>query len=1077
MSINHYPKRRLPRWGGFGHSLCLRLLFLICAFSAFAVKAQTSVSGVVVDESGEPMIGVSVLEKGTSNATATNVDGEFHLKVSSLNAMLDFSYIGYTSVSQKASAHMKVAMKSSALQLEDVVVVAYGTQKKVTVTGAVNSVDNKEIKKSSAPNLSAALSGKLPGLTTIQTNGEPGRDDVVMYLRGAATTNGTSPLVLVDGVPRESIREIDANEIANVTVLKDASATAVFGVRGANGVILITTRRGEKGKLTVHPSVQYSMQTFARKRQRVDSWDYARLLNESRANAGIDPTFSEEEIAKFDTWRDGTGPSDPNDRYWYPNTNWEDILFKDYASMVRANVDVSGGSEKLQFFVNAGYLYQGGMYNTESKKQLGYSPQSTLNRYNFRSNIDYQFSKYVKASVNLASSIEKVNGTNGSREIIYADGLTASPASPGPTTSGDYYVQVGSEFRKARPGMVVKDPTEPTQSAYGNLNRKGYTLQTNTGINLDANLNVDLSFITPGLSAKGLVAFQSRSNTSMSGNRSFVSYGYSRIPIDEMPEPYYTFDGDDDEDSPLSMSRGFNNGWFVNVQAQVNYARTFNKKHYVTGMALAQRDVQDRQTGGSEPYPGLKHNMIGFSGRATYAFDSRYLAEVNVGYNGSEQFAPDNRFGFFPAFSAGWVASNEKFLINNTVLTNLKFRASYGKVGNDQIGSERFLYLGDTKKTGSGYWEYNIPSLGNGAKISENKIGNPNIQWETAWKQNYGVDISLFKDLSMSFDYFIEKREDILIQRQMVPYLNGLPLSSLPKVNMGKVDNQGYEITLNYHRTIGKDLQLNVGGNFAYNKNKVIYYDEPMLSEGYAYRYRTTGYSLGQNFGYIIDYSKDASRGLDGSGIFNTQEAIDAYGVKYSVGSGPRPGDFIYKDLNGDKIIDEKDQAPIGNSGRLPRITYGFNVGATWRGFDVSVLFQGVGQTWQRYAGKGIDEGVGSKSYTDMHLNRWTQERFEAGEKITFPRLANAADDFNHHPNSFFVMDRSYLRLKNVEIGYTLPENISKKFGASGFRVYISGDNLYTWDKLKTKSVDPEQTSVLTYPMLRTFNFGVSTNF
>lgn len=1077
MNINHsFSKRCFSRWIDFGHSKCLRLLLLlICALPALAAGAQIPVKGVVVDESGEPLIGVSVLEKGTSNATATDLSGEFSIKVSSPNSMLVFSYIGYSPIEQKAAEHMKISMKSAAVELEDVVIVAYGTQKKVTVTGAVNSVDNAEIKKSSAPNISAALAGKLPGLTTIQTNGEPGRDDVTMYLRGAATTNGTDPLILVDGVPRESIREIDANEIESVTVLKDASATAVFGVRGANGVILITSRRGEKGKVQVHPSVQYSMQTFSRKRQRVDSWDYARLLNEARANEGVGEAYNAEEIAKFDMWKNG-GPTDKDDRYWYPNTNWQEILFKDYASMVRANVDVSGGSDRLQYFVNAGYLYQGGMFNTESKSKLGYNPQSTLNRYNLRSNLDYTFSRYVKASLNLSSFIEKVNGTNGLKNVIYADGMSSSPTAPGPVTSSDYLVQVESEMRPARPDQVLHDPSQPTQSAFGNLNRRGYYLETRSGLNAIANLDVDLSFLTQGLSAKGLVSFESRNNSVMVANKSFVQYDFSRAASEIYDGPHYSFTGDDDEDSPISMSRGVDNEWFINMQAQLNYQRTFNKRHYVTAMILGQRDIRERKAGSGYPNVNIWYNVIGFSGRATYAYDSRYLAEVNIGYNGSEQFAPENRFGFFPAFSAGWVVSNEKFLIESQAITNLKLRASYGKVGNDKIGTSRFMYLDEISRAGSTYWNIAIPSLGNGGKIAETYIGNPSVRWETAWKQNYGFDLSLFKDFSLSFDYYIENREDVLISRRMIPLINGLPLSALPKVNMGKVDNEGYEVTLNYRKMINKDWSVNAGGNFSYNKNTVKYIDEPMKSADYAYRYRETGYSIGQLWGYKIDHSVDPATGRDGSGYFTSAESIEKSGLKYNIGT-PLPGDFIYQDLNQDGVIDDKDQAPIGYSDLLPRITYGFNFGASWKGIDVSVMFQGTGQYSRYYSGWGIDEGAGSHSFTDMHLGRWSEERYAAGEKITYPRLANSPNSISHEANDYFIMDASYLRLKNIEIGYTFPENLTKKFGASNLRVYVTGDNVYTWDHLKTKSLDPEQTDVLTYPLLRSFNFGVSANF
>ncbi|MGN0232313.1 MAG: SusC/RagA family TonB-linked outer membrane protein [Muribaculaceae bacterium] len=1057
-------------------NLLLASFLLIFGFAG--AQAQTVASGIVVDESGETLIGVTVMEKGTNNATATDFEGRYTLKVSSSKATLDFSYVGYNPASAKAEKNARVVMKSKTELLEEVVVVAYGVQKKATVTGSMASVNDEEIRKSSAPTVAAAIAGKIPGLTAIQTNGEPGNDDVNMYLRGAATTNGTNPLILVDGVPRESIREIDSNEIETLSVLKDASATAVFGVRGANGVILITTKRGQAGKMTVRPSVLYSIQSFNSSAKHMDSYTHALLSNEAKINEGASPEFTDDQIDKFKSWVDGRGgPDNAVDRYWYPNTDWQSLMFRDHASMVRTNVDVSGGTDRLQYFVNVGYLYQGGMFKTEDTKTLGYNPNSSLNRYNFRSNIDYKFSQYVKASVDVSSFIEKFNRTAGDWPTIWAGSIAHRPTAVGPVTSDEYQFYNGAEFNQIKSGGIVKDNTTSINSAYGYLNRQGYQLITRSGVNAIAQLNIDLSFLTKGLSLKGLVSFESRGNSTVSGTRSFVQYEYTRKSTEEHPEPYFILSGDDDEDGRLSVSRGNTSNWFLNAQIQANYARTFGK-HDVSGMVLFQRDIKEVSEGSGYSSPYLPFNVIGLSARATYAFDSRYMAEVNMGYNGSEQFAKGHRFGFFPAFSAGWLVSNEPFLKEyQQTLSNLKFRASYGKVGNDRLGSSRFLYIDDIQQSGSTYWNQAIPSLGGGGKISESMLGNNKLSWETAWKQNYGVDLGLFKNLNLSFDYFIEHRQDVLISRHMVPLLGGLSSSQLPRVNMGKVDNKGYEITARYTLPINKNLLIGFNGNFSYNSNKIVEYDEAPYDEEYAYRTRYTGYSIGQQWGYLIDYSYDPETGRQGNGFFNSKEDIEKSGLKYEIGT-PLAGDFIYQDLNGDGKINDKDVAPIGYSSSIPKINYGFGMNVQAYGFDFSIMFQGVGKYSKYYSGWGMfEESGGGKFFTtDMHMQRWSEERYAAGETITHPRLANSQST-SHIQNDYYTMDASFIRLKNIEVGYTLPKSISGKIGASNLRIYFSADNIHTWHNLRTDYLDPEQSSILAYPITKSVNCGVSLQF
>lgn len=1049
----------------------------IVAASAKIEQANKNVpiKGVVLDESGESLIGVSVVVKGKTIGSVTDVDGRFEMSIPPSSTLV-FSYIGYKTIEIPVGKRneMRVVMKADQLQLDEVVVVAYGQQKKVTVTGAVASIGSKDLIKSPSPNMATTLAGRLPGLTVIQTSGEPGRDDVAMYLRGAATSNGTTPLFLVDGVPVESISNINPYEIESLSVLKDASATAVFGVRGANGVILVTTKRGEKGKVNINVSAQYSVQKFAFDPDRVDSWTYAELRNEAAYNenpvAGKYQIYTQDDIDKYASWKTGN----PVDPFWYPNNNWMNILFRDYAPMTNANMNISGGNEKIRYFVNLGYLHQGGMFNTESEKKLGYDPQSKLDRYNFRSNLDYTFNKYIKAFVNMSGSVDRVNGTRGDMEIIMAGALSHRPTAPGPVAvEGLQLLMPDGSIGSPNTGLYIHEPGDPLMPAYPLLNRIGYILETKATARAAAGIEVDLSWLLKGLSTKAQFSFDTQARTRVIGAKGYREYAYIRQNDGSF---VLTNPHDDDMDGKIGYGKDAASKYFLNMQWQLNYNRLFNEKHGVTGLLLFQRDLREASQidGVSDPY--LPFNVLGIAARGTYAYDERYLAEVNLGYNGSEQFAKGKRFGFFPAFSLGWVVSNERFMKENDILTNLKFRFSYGQVGNDQIGAKRFLYLDDITAGGSNdKFLIHIPSLNNGGKIFENYIGNKNLTWEVAYKQNYGVDLSLFKALSFSFDYFMEDRDKILITRKTTPTLQGLPLSAIPKMNMGKIENKGFEAELSYNKMFTSDYGVNIRLNYCYNKNKVIFADEPTLAEDYAYRYRNTGFMLGQNFGYIIDKSVDPATGRDGSGFFNSKEDIANSGLIYEIGL-PLAGDFIYVDQNKDGKINDKDKVPVGYSGKLPQITYGASFNFQLKDFDISILLQGVGRYSKYYSDNGVFEENMAKSYYDMHLNRWSEERYAAGEKITHPRLVNGSST-SHTANSYYIMNSAYFRLKNAEIGYTLPKRISKHIGSDKVRFYVNGNNLLTKQHLKMKIYDPEQADPLRYPLTRTFNVGVNINF
>lgn len=1034
-----------------------------------------TVSGTVQDQDGTPLIGVTVTSS-PSNGVVTDVNGKFTIKVPS-GAELTFNYLGYKTVKVKVGTRttINVKMESDAQQLEEQVVVGYGTQKKVSVVAAVSSVNSKELRQSSSPNLANALAGRLAGLTSLQSGGsQPGFDDADLYLRGASTTNGTRPLILIDGVPRDNIRTLDANEVATVSVLKDAAATAVYGVRGANGVILITTKRGEVGQTKLDISFDQSFQAFTREPERVDSWEFMTLRNEANRNDGMNEEYSGKMISRSLNPLMGLDPNDPDyalkaarRHYMYPNHDWYREIFKKWSPQSRVNINISGGTEKLQYFVNASYLHQGGNLHTEPKSKLGYDPQARMTRYSFRSNLDYNITKNFKAFLNLGSYIEKVGmpGTTAYggdnkwmiRDLIHCT-VGMKPMTVGPTTPD---ASLGYDVI---PDKVIR-PVETDRSPFESVNRKGYRDETRTNLNASIGGEWNMTFITKGLSLKGMASFDAVANTILGGDITEMSFATS---VDEDNDQIY-FAADRELNGTLSLSKSGYTNYTVNLQGSLNYSRTFGK-HDVGAMILVQRDFWE--TNGAPL--NMPYNMMGMAARVTYGFDNRYLLDANMGYNGSEQFSPKNRFGFFPSFAVGWVVSNENFLKGNKVITNLKLRASYGKVGSDKIGNNRFLYLSNHTYSSSGG-----VAVGGYGTIYENRPGNYNLQWEVSKKQNYGIDLQLWSDWSITFDYFIEQRSKILKTQGMAPQFAGVP--QWPYLNLGVVDNSGYELEINYNKSFNKDLFLSVKGNFSYNHNKVKFWDEVPYADGYYYQYRTTGQSLNQTFGYKIDWS-------NGNGYFNTQEELDKYtegyvdengvehkGITYNLSTAPQLGDFKYIDQNGDGIIDEKDRVPIGYT-NVPRVSYGLNVSLNYKWFDFTVFLQGVGKYSSYYSGQGVYENIYQGTFFKYHKTAWTAERYAAGQKITYPRLSTG-ETCSKIQNDFFVMDRAFIRLKAIELGYTLPSNALRAIGINKVRVYFRGDNLVTWDRLRTSTTDPEQTDQIGYPIVKTFNFGFNVTF
>lgn len=1041
------------------------LLMVVGTGTALAQQSGKTITGKVLDENNQPMPGVTIIVDGTTNGTMTGSDGTFTLGGVPSGATVIVSCIGYTDqVLPEGKSNYVVSLVPDSEMLEETVVVAFGQQKKLSVTGAISTVASADLRKTTSTRLDNALAGRVTGLTSMQSGGgQPGVDGATMYLRGAATTNGKSPLILVDGVERDNIRTIDMNEVESISVLKDASATALYGVQGANGVILIQTRKGQKGKAQLNISVDQSWTSFTKEPSRLHSWEYCELRNEALMNGRQAPEFSEETIAKFRNPLLGLDPSSPDydnqvaiRKAVYCDNDYYRMYLKSNTPQTRANANISGGTDFVNYFVNVGYIHQGGNLNTESPDYLGYDPQCYMNRLSLRSNLDFHITKNLTASLNIASYAENVNMPavgdlyRGDQswmitDIIYQS-QTILPISPGPVTD--------PRFGGVSDGVVGYNYLD--RSAYEIINRRGFHTNKRKNLNTQFSVNWDLGeLVTKGLSVNGMAAYDTYNIGVLEGRKKERVYNV-RVDYDSETLSYSSSNGDKIE--PLTMTSSRFSNYQIYVQGSINYARTFGK-HNVTAMATAYRRFWEG-TSADIPY-----NVLGTAARATYSFDDRYLVEGNLGYNGSEQFAPSKRFGLFPSGSIGWIASNESFLKGNKYLTWLKFRASYGLVGNDSMGGLRFLYQDDNKiQSGNGF----VQGLG-GKIVKEGLIGNKSITWELSKKMNLGVEIGLFKDFRINVDYFTEKRDQILLKRRTVPSFQGVSSDYIPRVNMGKVDNHGVDVEVSYSHTFNRDFSISSRVNFGFNDNTAIELDEPMRSEEYAYQYHEEGFRLGQEFGYLIDWDSP------GNGYFTSQDEIDSY-YPYGFGGKPRVGDFVYKDVNGDGVIDQKDLSPIGYSTTVPGLNYGISLGLNFKGIDFNVLFSGLGRYSKYYSGQGVVEWTKQGTYFDWTRNGWTEERYKNGEKITYPAISTTKT-VSHTENDFFIQNRSFLRLKNIELGYTLPERFLSKVGVKALRVYVSGQNLFVWDNLRITHIDPEQNNSYGYPITKNVTLGLNINF
>jgi len=1020
--------------------LYLFLALLVLLGINHSLWAQnTQVTGVVTDDQGLPLPGVTIVEKGTSKGAVTDFDGQYEISASS-QAVLIFSYIGFETKEMPVNGQntVNVKLKPSTTDLDEITIVAYGEQKQVTVTGAISTIKSEELVQSPSPNVANSLAGRVTGLSTIQFSGQPGADNPNIYLRGIASlSEGRSqPLMIVDGVER-SFMSLDPNEIESISILKDASATAVYGVRGANGVILVTTKRGKLGKAKISTSFSTGLQQPTRLLDFTDSYTYAQRYNEAQLNddPNLDPInlrFTPEALEAF---RTGSNP------ILYPNTDWTDYLLKSTARQSQGNVNMSGGTDRVKYFVSLGILNQDGLFKTFD---AGYDYNFSFQRYNYRSNLDIKVTNTTKLGVTIGGQSRVTNrpNTKGNFNELFRDIYWSVPFSSPGIVDGRYIVS--GDF------YISDQKVDGLDRYYG----QGYVNSLNNRLNMDIDLVQELNFIE-GLNFRTKFAYNTNYTHSKNRNSSVASYTpiYLR-DIDPNADPnsdeiVYQRNGQDGN-LTYGESYGTSRDWYL--EGGLSYKNKFGG-HNVSGLLLYNQQKRYYP----EQFTDIPLGLVGIVGRATYDYKNTYLANFSIGYNGSENFAKDKRFGVFPAISAGWVITNEPFMKNQSFFDFFKIRASYGLVGNDRIGGNRFLYLPNSFDPTNGNYNFGIDTPFNQPAASEGQIGNPDVTWETSEKQNYAVEMNLLDNkLGLKVDYFIENRSDILTFRGTVP---GFVAYDLPAVNIGRVQNKGFEVELNWDHQVTDNFSYWINANVSHAKNKIVFQDEVPQNEEYLLR---TGKPVGQPFGYIFDkFYNDTDTG-------NDELPDHLYDLK--------PGDMVYEDLNGDGIINQDDQRAIGYP-VYPMYNFGLNYGFKYKNFSLTMSWAGATNT-SRLLAETYRTAFGATTNRSllqyMADGRWTAEN---ADTATYPRMTLTGRQNNTKNSDFWLRDASYIRLKTLEMGYNFKGDFLKKMGVSNLRAFLNGTNLVTISKLDVTDPESRTGSDSVYPLTKLYNFGFRVNF
>lgn len=1040
---------------------------------------KITVSGTVLDKTtNDPLIGVSVVVKGVANAgTITDMDGKFTLKLPYAEAPLVFSYLGYQpqEIVPGAKKELTVLLQEDTKTLQEVVVVGYTKQRKETMIGSVATITTKDLTQSPTANINNALAGRLPGLIVNQyAGGEPGVDQSELFIRGKATYGNQSAIVIVDGIERD-MSYLAPDEIETFTILKDASATAAYGIRGANGVIVITTKRGKAAeKATVNLKASIGINQPIGFPEYLGSADYATLYNEARLNdakmTGADISslnlFSQQAI---DNFRRAKG--DNSDGLGY-DWDYYDFAFKP-GLQEDVSLSIRGGTDKVRYYVLANYFSQGGNYKYSNAGE--YDSQTKFTRYNFRSNIDININRYLSTRLDLGARITDRNapGTTAGRLMTicatqppYLPILVEENAHP----QNEEYIQQNPR------GMLYGDNIY-RYNLLGELSRTGYLNEKNTYLNGSFAMNLDMEFLTKGLKAEVMFSYDAsegrwinrKLDTYKDGYREYPKYA-TFMPIEGsdayMAGGHYT--GAYKTGNKYDIDQTIGNGFSHNasdgrtyIQARLDYNRLFSNRHEVTAMLLANRG---NRTVNNE----LAYHSQGITGRFAYYYNQKYLMEFNFGYNGSENFAPGKRYGFFPAGSIGWVVSEEEFMKKASWIDFLKVRASYGLVGSDNVSS-RFPYLA-FYGGGSGY-DFGNNFGTNVGGTSEGNLANANLTWEKARKLNVGIDFTtLNQRLALTIDAFYEYRFDIITD------MNSDGIMGYPDIvgkdaalqNLGEVSNRGVDIELSWNDKIGKDFRYYIRPNLTFSRNRLEYKAEVARKNSWR---KETGKRLYENFVYVFDHF-----------VADQEEADRLNKIGYQPWGQLIPGDVVYKDLDRNGVIDDEDRTAMGNP-RSPELMFGIPFGFQYKNFDFSVLLQGATKSSILLNGAAVfdfpqfeQDKIGRVK--KMHLDRWTPETAATAK---YPALHYGTHDNNKNGNSsLFLYDASYLRLKNVEIGYNVSPKLLRKFHVQQARIYVQGLNLLTFDKLGDVDIDPETKSgdgASWYPIQKVFNFGIDITF
>ena len=1091
-------------------------------FSGVRLSAQTrTISGVVLDETGEPVIGAAVIETGSKNGTITDFEGNFELEVTS-GASVTVSAIGYSDYVFTASsgAPMRIVLKEDSLMLQETVVTAFATQKKVNVTGAITTVKGDDVLLAPVANVSSALVGITPGISAVTVSGEPGQDAADIAIRGISSYSGnTAPLIVIDGIEQPAsqamsiLNGISANDILGISVLKDASSTAVYGIRAANGVIIVTTRRGQQGAPKVSFSGNFGLTAATNVQRGLSSYEYALFRNEAIMNevAGYGSTplmnylFTDDDLWKFQHNRDFT-PAEVeamnltpaqkqqllnSEALYYGTSDAYAELYSRIAPQWSANVNVSGGADRVKYFVSLGYFDQQSIM--QNANYFGVNTGSRYQRYNVRANIDVDIAKYTTLSVNTSGQFGTTTGPGTGSLYSRYSGIMQIIYEGNPFTNRSMIIDdkliVDFDYpqNSVQDGLHKRTDNEMTGGWLPALLSRSEGTTTNTRVDVTMRLRHDFSYLLKGLDLQTSVRYQE--NYSKVAIRSFAIPQYTVRRSLTNPNELEFFGGTVGTDSYASGSWGGMRDFYADIV--LNYQGNFGK-HNIGGLVLGRATKYTMPNDSFNTPSGL----IGSSARLTYDYDTRYMLELNFAYNGTENFAKGHRFGFFPAASAGYVITNEPFFPENDILTFLKVRASYGLVGNDQIGGKRYLYLPGTysinmgpgsftSTTSSGSLQSNYYQFGTSTGSyntiylgsAEGALGNEDVTWEKSSKFSTGLELKMLRNrFYLTADYFSENRRDILTTLGVIPVTFGVPSWDTAAVNVGRVTNHGFELVAGWEDSIG-DFRYTVEGNLTYAKNTIKYMAEapnpyPWMNQ--------TGHSIGQYYGYKTD------------GFYDTLEELGNRPFFSQSANAVTLGDIKYVDLNGDGLIDSKDIAPIGYPNR-PLMNFGGKIALSWRGFDLKMILSGtaMGTYYVARITSPFFKRAGN-AFLWQYEGRWTPEKVASGAEITYPRAVYDAsqDHYDFGPKSdLWALSSDHLRIKNVEFGYTFPKNSAfmQKLKISGLRIYANANNLLTlFDKMSRYGIDPETKDNLggsegnisyVFPLTRTTNIGVNINF